>query len=193
MGHPDTALEKGQHMADTDTTTPTIRGRRAWSSDGHPVEIVRSYFEGEIEFAVIRYLDGHVPYPVGGRVAGTEDEPLWEHRVLDGRVVRKGGDYYNEVDWTIERGLLFSDPAQPFIALALTQADVGALLGFFQAQRSAFIDSDLSAELTHVEQQILRLCECAHGLERVGGQMQVHVDASGGRFVRAYLDRYVVA
>lgn len=87
-------------MSELITTTPD-----AYSRDGHPVKIVRSYFEDGIEFAVIRYLDGHEPGPVGGRVAGTEEEPLWEHRVKDGRVVKSGGDYWNDEDWTVERGL----------------------------------------------------------------------------------------
>jgi hypothetical protein len=76
-----------------------------YSRDGHPVEVLRSYFEDGVEFAVVRHLDGHLPGPVGGRLAGTEDDPLWEHRVKDGRVVRSGGDYWNDADWYVEEGL----------------------------------------------------------------------------------------
>jgi hypothetical protein len=80
-------------------------GDYAKSRDGHPVQIIRLYTEGENLFALIRYLDGYQPYSVGGRAGGTEEDPLWEHRVYDGKVVRPGGDYYNDRDWRIERGL----------------------------------------------------------------------------------------
>lgn len=75
------------------------------SDDGHPVEVVRSYFEEGVEFAVVRYLDGFEPGPVGGRVAGTEEDPLWEHRVKDGKVLRSGGNAWNDEDWVVEKGL----------------------------------------------------------------------------------------
>lgn len=79
----------------------------ALSRDGHPVAIVGRHTEEGIEFAWVKYLDGHLPGPVGGRVAGTEDDPVWEHRMLDGRVLKPGPgrDYYNDADWTTEKGL----------------------------------------------------------------------------------------
>jgi hypothetical protein len=80
-------------------------GSKALSSDGHPVTIVGLYSEDGVEFAEITYDDGFLPGPVGGRLAGTEDAPTWEHRTRDGKVVRSGGDYYNEADWIVERGL----------------------------------------------------------------------------------------
>lgn len=77
----------------------------AYSADGHPVAIMGTYTEDGVKFAAIRYLDGHLPGPVGGRLSGTEIRPIWEHRVEDGKVVRQGGDYYNPADWVVERGL----------------------------------------------------------------------------------------
>lgn len=81
-------------------------GDYAKSRDGHPVQIMGLHTEGENLFATVRYLDGYQPYPsVGGRAGGTEEDPLWEHRVYDGKVVRPGGDYYNPKHWMIEPGL----------------------------------------------------------------------------------------
>lgn len=81
-------------------------GDYAKSRDGHPVQIVGLHTEGENLFATIRYLDGYMPYPsVGGRAGGTEEDPLWEHGVYDRKVVRPGGDYYNDKHWMIEPGL----------------------------------------------------------------------------------------
>jgi hypothetical protein len=85
------------------TTTHTTPD--AFSRDGHPVKIIRTWTEQGIEFAEVRYLDGHLPHQVNGRLAGTEEAPTWEHRVKDGQVVRSGGDYYNPADWELERGL----------------------------------------------------------------------------------------
>jgi len=80
-------------------------GEEALSRDGHRVKILGIHREDDVEFAAIRYLDGHLPYPVGGRVSGSEEEPIWEHRIYDGIVIRSGGDYYNPADWTPEAGL----------------------------------------------------------------------------------------
>lgn len=85
--------------------------RTTYSRDGHPVEVVRSYYEDGTEFAVIRYLDGFTPGPVGGRVAGTEDAPLWEHRVKDGKVVNSNDDYYYPERWVNEPGLIVVEPS----------------------------------------------------------------------------------
>lgn len=80
-------------------------GDRAVARNGHVCKILQIWYEEGIAFAMIRYLDGFNPYPVAGRVAGTEDEPVWEHRVTDGKVVQSGGDYYNPNDWVTEKGL----------------------------------------------------------------------------------------
>ena len=80
-------------------------GDEVLTRDDHPARVVRVVREEGVDFAWITYLDGHLPGPVGGRVAGTEDAPIWEHRVRSGRVLRSGGDYYRDADWIIERGL----------------------------------------------------------------------------------------
>lgn len=82
-------------------------GDEALSRDGHPVKILRIYNEGgEHWFAEVEYLDGHMPYPdPNGRVGGTYESPTWEHRLYDGKVLRSGGDYYNDADWILEEGL----------------------------------------------------------------------------------------
>lgn len=80
-------------------------GDRALSRDGHPVEIVRITSEEGAEFAWIKYTDGHLPFDVNGRVCGTEEDPVWEHRVIDGLVIPSGGNYWNPEDWVLERGL----------------------------------------------------------------------------------------
>lgn len=78
---------------------------------GHPVTVVRTYSEpgyftrARVWFAEVRYDDGFIPGPVGGRVDGTEDDPTWEARVNDGRVVRAGGSIDNPDDIIIEKGL----------------------------------------------------------------------------------------
>ena len=80
-------------------------GDRALDRDGRTVVIERVVREDGVDFAWIRYPDGYLPHDVRGRVAGTEDDPIWEHRVLDGKVVGAGGDYWNDADWYVEKGL----------------------------------------------------------------------------------------
>lgn len=81
-------------------------GGRALTRDGNLVEIVGFYREDGVTFAAIKYLDGgDARFNVGGRVSGTEDAPIWEHRVRSGKVIRSGGDYYNDADWVVEKGL----------------------------------------------------------------------------------------
>lgn len=80
-------------------------GDVALTRDDHPVRIVNIVREDGVDFAWIKYLDGHLPYDVAGRVTGTEDDPIWEHRVKRGDVLRPGGSYYNPADWTTEDGL----------------------------------------------------------------------------------------
>lgn len=72
---------------------------------GHLCRIVRVWKWEDALFAIVHYLDGYQPYPVAGRSGGTEEAPLWESRVVDGSVVRSGGDYYNDADWYTEAGL----------------------------------------------------------------------------------------
>lgn len=100
-------------------------GDLAYSRDGHPVQIIRLYTQDENLFALVRYLDGYMPYPsVGGRAGGSEEDPLWEHRVYDGKVVKPGGDYYNPNDWKIEKGLRLADQDQlPGLFTSKTAAD----------------------------------------------------------------------
>ena len=85
-------------------------GDVAVARDGHQCKILNIWYEEGIAFAMIRYLDGFNPYPVGGRVAGTEDDPVWEHRVTNGKVIRSGGDYWNPNDWITENGLRHVKP-----------------------------------------------------------------------------------
>lgn len=80
-------------------------GDDALARDGHKVRIVGLRSEGGVEFAAIEYLDGYLPYDPAGRLCGSAERPIWEHRVEDGKVVRSGGDYYNEADWIVEEGL----------------------------------------------------------------------------------------
>jgi hypothetical protein len=83
----------------------------AYSRDGHPVRIVRTWLEDGVEFAEVKYLDGYAPYPnPNGRLGGTYDDPTWEHRVKDGKVLRSGGDYWNPDDWYVEAGLREETP-----------------------------------------------------------------------------------
>lgn len=82
-----------------------IIGDELWTADGHPVKVVGLHREEGILFAEVVYTDGHQPGPVGGRVGGTEQEPTWERRVLDGLVLKAGGDYYSNDDWVVEPGL----------------------------------------------------------------------------------------
>lgn len=84
----------------------------AYSRDGHPVKIVNRSTEDGVEFAWVKYLDGHLPYAVGGRVAGTEDDPIWEHRVKDGQVWANNADYGDPSKAIIEKGLR-DGPLQP--------------------------------------------------------------------------------
>lgn len=80
-------------------------GDRALDRDGHECVVITVVREDGVDFAWVRYLDGYMPGDVGGRVAGSETDPLWEHRVKTGKVVRAGGDYWNDADWVTERGL----------------------------------------------------------------------------------------
>lgn len=82
-----------------------MKTRECFDRNGRPVIVHGTYTEGEIEFATISYPDGYLPHPVGGRSGGTEENPLWEHRVLDGLVLKPGGDYYSNDYWIVERGL----------------------------------------------------------------------------------------
>jgi hypothetical protein len=79
--------------------------QECFDRNGRPVIVHRTEIEDGIEFAIISYPDGYLPHPVGGRAGGTEEKPLWEHRVLDGVVMNPGGDYYRDADWHVERGL----------------------------------------------------------------------------------------
>ena len=84
-------------------------GDLAIARTGHTVRIVRITREDDVEFAWIVYVDGYLPHDVNGRVCGTVDEPVWEHRIKTGKVVRSGGDYWNPNDWVTEKGLRFLD------------------------------------------------------------------------------------
>jgi hypothetical protein len=86
-------------------TETFLAGEVCLSRDGRPVRIDRFSLEDGVMFAWVRYLDGHLPGPVGGRVSGTEEDPLWEHRVHDGKVIRPGGSYWVDGDWILEEGL----------------------------------------------------------------------------------------
>lgn len=91
----------------TKTKTAFKPGDVALSRDGHPLRILRIWSEDGVALAEVKYLDGHAPYPnPNGRLGGTYDDPTWEHKVYDTRVVRTGGDYWNDADWVIEAGLL---------------------------------------------------------------------------------------
>lgn len=72
---------------------------------GRVVKIRNLVYEGDVEFAWVTYPNGDGPIVVGGRVSGTEEDPLWEHRVEDGEVVASNADYYNPDAWTTEKGL----------------------------------------------------------------------------------------
>lgn len=88
------------------TSTTLKPGDSALDRDGHVCTIVQVVHEDGVDFAWIRYPDGHLPYPdVRGRVAGTEDDPVWEHRVEDGKVVASNADYWNPDAWYVEEGL----------------------------------------------------------------------------------------
>lgn len=133
----------------------TISPKFARSRDGHPVQILRTWTEQEIEFAEIRYLDGFMPGPVGGRLAGTEDEPTWEHRVLDGKVIRSGGDYWNDADWIVERGLVFPDEMREL------QAEFIVLATFDQLREGAGHDYGAGQRVAELRRRRLHLRE--HG------------------------------
>lgn len=80
-------------------------GDEAVARNGHRVRILRMWTEEGTWFAEVKYLDGYAEYDVRGRLGGTEEEPTWEHRCHDGKVLRSGGSYWNDDDWQIERGL----------------------------------------------------------------------------------------
>lgn len=82
-----------------------VRGDKVLTRDGHVATVVTVVREDGVDFAWLTYDDGFLPFDVGGRVAGTEDSPIWEHRVKTGKVVRSGGDYWNPDDWVVEKGL----------------------------------------------------------------------------------------
>lgn len=83
-----------------------VRGDKVLTRDGHVATVVTTVREDGVTFAWLTYDDGFMPYhDVGGRVAGTEENPVWEHRVKSGKVVRPGGDYWNREDWVMEKGL----------------------------------------------------------------------------------------
>ena len=79
-------------------------GDLALDRDGRVVRIVNFVREEGVLRALITYPNGDGPAP-GGRVYGTEEEPVFEHRVEDGKVVRAGGNYYRDEDWVVEGGL----------------------------------------------------------------------------------------
>lgn len=88
----------------------------AYDRDGREVQIVGFHTEDGVVFAEIKYPDGYLPHDPAGRLSGTEDDPVWEHRLLDGLVLKSGGDYYSDADWVIERGLRSypaDDPRRP--------------------------------------------------------------------------------
>jgi hypothetical protein len=79
-----------------------------FSSDGHPVKVISTWWEDEVEFALIRYMDDYVPYGIENGYVMLDESGvrLWEHRVKTGLVVKSGGDYYNPNDWVEEEGLI---------------------------------------------------------------------------------------
>lgn len=81
------------------------RGDKVLTRDDHVATVVTTVKEDGVLFAWITYDDGFAPFEVSGRVAGTEDSPIWEHRVKTGKVVRSGGDYWNQDEWVQEKGL----------------------------------------------------------------------------------------
>lgn len=88
-------------------------GDLALDREGRTVKIVNFSHEDGVDFAWVTYPNGDKLDDPNGRVAGTYDEPIWEHRVHDGKVIRSGGDYWNENDWVIEKGLQSLDSDDP--------------------------------------------------------------------------------
>lgn len=79
-------------------------GELALDRDGRTVRVISLSTEGDVEFAGVVYVNGDGP-GAGGRIAGTEAEPVHEHLVNAGKVIAAGGDYYVDADWIVEAGL----------------------------------------------------------------------------------------
>jgi hypothetical protein len=107
--------------------------KMALSRDGHPVEVLYTYTEGDVEFAAVRYLDGHLPYDVGGRLAGTEDDPIWEHCVHDRETwTRWPGDGGTEKGLTftyeVETNSSVNDEGSDFATVTITSMADGEVV-----------------------------------------------------------------
>lgn len=161
--------------------------------DGRPVEVLRTWVEDEVEFAEIRYPDGYAPYDnVNGRLGGTADAPTWEHRVRDGKVIRPGGNYYNDADWIEEKGLILVGGPDSTLTLELDAETPAEELGRLRRELSelgpeGYETPEYRDLLDRIAVLVRQQAEArrAHAHARGEQARAVELEAQTGRYVRA--------